>query len=182
MTLEEFYQEAIQSSRDIGEHLHILRQYASFCQHITEFGVRSGCSTAALLVGLAEQGSGKLISYDTQPFMRQDDFVQAAQLEGVEFCFFQRDDLAITIEPTELLFIDTVHTYQQLDAELRRHEEFVGKWIVLHDTYTDNYPDSPGSSGMEMWIAILKLCSKGHWCIYSDDARQFGLTVLERVP
>jgi hypothetical protein len=155
---------------------------ASQCNHATEFGVRAGCSTAALLAGLAEGGGGSLTSYDIQPFMRLDEFGQAAQIEGVEFRFLQRDDLLITIEPTDLLFIDTVHTYRQLDAELRRHEEFVKRWIVLHDTYTDDYPDSPGSSGKEMWIAVLKLCAKGRWRILSDEANQFGLTVLERVP
>jgi len=182
MTLEELYQQAIQSSTDIGQHLPALRRYAAPCHHITEFGVRSGCSTAALLAGLADLGTGKLTSYDVQPFIRSDEFVEAAKLEGVEFRFYQRDDLAIAIEPTDLLFIDTIHTYRQLDEELRRHEEYVGRWIILHDTYTDDYPDSPGSSGMTMWIAILKLCAKGSWKILDDNPNQFGLTVLERVP
>jgi hypothetical protein len=185
MTLEELYQDAKASSLDIGEHLKTLRGLAFWCKHVTEFGVRAGCSTAALLAGLADSvddGGGKLMSYDIQPFIRQEEFEQAARAEGVEFCFYQRDDLAITIEPTDLLFIDTVHTYRQLDAELRKHEEWVKRWIVLHDTYTDDYKDSPGSSGKDMWIAVLKLCAKGHWRIQDDDARQFGLTILGRVP
>jgi hypothetical protein len=38
-------QDKTTSSRDICEHLPILAKYASKCNHITEFGVRSVVST-----------------------------------------------------------------------------------------------------------------------------------------
>jgi hypothetical protein len=40
----------------------------------------------------------------------------------------------VEIEDTELLFIDTLHTYQQLSSELKLHSEKVSKYIILHDT------------------------------------------------
>ncbi len=40
------------------------------------------------------------------------------------------------IEQTDMLFIDTLHTYNQLSKELRKHEKNVNKWIILHDTIT----------------------------------------------
>jgi hypothetical protein len=53
---------------------------------------------------------------------------------SIDYSFQERDVLQLEIEPTELLFIDTLHTYNQLIKELEIHSNKVSKYIVLHDT------------------------------------------------
>lgn len=181
ITLKELYEQAYERDlvtwRDMAPLMDTLLQYAKQCPLITELGVRTGCTTAVFL----EAHPRRLISYDVAAFEYENEYREAAQAEGVEFVFIRGDDCAEPIKPTDLLFIDTIHTYAQLDKELAMHADNVGQYIIMHDTYTDNYHDSPGSSGMNMWIAILKLCAMGKWRIKADYRNSFGLTVLERV-
>jgi hypothetical protein len=45
-------------------------------------------------------------------------------------------DPEISIEETDLLFIDTEHTFDQLSVELKLHGSKVRKYIAFHDTAT----------------------------------------------
>src|SRR5262249_50913089 len=49
---------------------------------------------------------------------------------------FEADVLKIEIEPTDLLFIDTWHVYEQLKCELMLHAGKALRFIALHDTET----------------------------------------------
>lgn len=60
--------------------------------------------------------------------------LQSLTRRGTTFCFIQASTLDIEIDETDLLFIDTQHTYAQLIAELRKHHSKVRRWIALHDT------------------------------------------------
>lgn len=60
MTIEALYQKQLQAHTDIVEHLPTLRKLAAKCKHVTEFDVREGCSTTALLAAQPET----LESYD----------------------------------------------------------------------------------------------------------------------
>ena len=100
---------------DIREHLVTLRLLAERCDHITEFGVRTGNSTIAFLAGLWILGD--LVSYD----INEPAFSAPADMAS-RWKFFRADTAQLTdIAPTDLLFIDTAHTYAQVKAELR-HE------------------------------------------------------------
>lgn len=179
MTIDELFARKQKESTDIGEHMPHLRWYANQCQLVTEFGVRGGCSTAAFLAGRPK----RLVCYDIKPFDELDLFRQAAQAQGTEFVFWLQDDCKAKIEPTDLLFIDTIHTYNQLDQELRMHASKVNRYIIMHDTYSvpDPVHGAPENNGKEMWIAILKLLSWGEWKLREDFSNQNGLTVIERV-
>jgi len=62
--LDHAFEERCRRPSDINEHLVTLRDLAANCAHVTEFGVRKGVSTFALLHGQPN----RLISYDIQPF------------------------------------------------------------------------------------------------------------------
>ena len=120
---------------DINEHLPTLKRYASECKTITEMGVRYACSTWAFL----EANPEKITSYDIdyRPFEPSSDLLnQMSNNYGIKFEFILGDTLKIEIDNTDLLFIDTLHTYNQLIGELNRHESKVSKYIILHDTVT----------------------------------------------
>jgi hypothetical protein len=121
---------------DIQRHLPALRRYAKECRTVTELGVRRGISTAALITGRPRS----VVSYDLDGRhfrgQREHFYRQAAQEVGVAFEYIEADVLRVEIAPTELLFIDTWHVYEQLSAELALHAPRTERFILLHDTET----------------------------------------------
>jgi len=180
---------------DIAEHLVTLRNLANQCEHVTEFGARWGISTSALICGQPD----KFISYDInkgffEPY--QSEVEALAQKAGVNFQFVEGDVLGVSIEETDLLFIDTHHTYNQLTSELKKHSSKVKRFIVLHDTVTYARKDEPPyevgvvSSELEgsqnalegLWTALETfLGANTDWRIAAHYENNNGLTVLERI-
>lgn len=172
-TLEEEFHERVSTPSDINEHLFTLLNLAIKCDHITEFGVRSGNSTVALAMGMPN----RLISYDINPMPAN----LEALIKGViPFQFIQANTLEITIEPTELLFIDTLHTYDQLSEELLLHADMVSKYIVLHDTATFGAVGEDGKAPGLTQAMMYFLDHQAVWKILKCDTNNNGLTILER--
>lgn len=176
MTLEELYHRACISSSDMQGHCSKLRELASQCGHVTEFGVRHGVSTVSLLAGLTSPANvGTLVSYDDL----SDKFGAEHLKEFKQWDFRVGNSLKVTIEPTDMLMIDTVHTGNHLYAELTRHQSKVRKWIAMHDTELYGDKGDDGGEGMRKAINRFLLLYPFWWRVYHSD--QFhGLTVLER--
>jgi hypothetical protein len=176
MLIDHLYRRARSTPSDIWEHLEVLSRLSSLCKHVTEFGVGSGNSTIALLFGRPNA----VISYDIQPCMFVDVLTSAAAEAGVRFQFLLADVLKIRIEPTDLLFIDTLHTFDQLSSELRVHASCVKRFIVMHDTSIfGDFGEARMTVGL--WPAIagfLHGCSDWRLSFYFTNNN--GLTVLER--
>jgi hypothetical protein len=128
--IEKKYQEQININSDINEHIETLYKYGKECNHITEMGVRWVSSTWAFLLSSPK----KLISYDIVKDNNINEIISISNEYNIPFEFYEKDVLSISIEPTELLFIDTLHTYNQLINELHLHSKNVSKYIILHDT------------------------------------------------
>lgn len=128
--IEERYNVQRTSKSDINEHIETLYNLSKECSHITELGVRGASSTWAFLYAKPQ----KLVSYDIVRSGVIDKVESLAKEYDLNFEFITADVLKIDIEPTDLLFIDTLHTYNQLYMELQRHAENSSKYIVLHDT------------------------------------------------
>jgi len=110
------------------------------------------------------------------------DLHRLAETIGVDLRFERADTLSLTIEPTDLLFIDTYHVYEQLRAELDRHGLAVRKYIVMHDTEAFG---ARGEDGSEpgLWAAVERfLVDHSEWCILERLSNNNGLTVLGRTP
>src|SRR5262249_36237364 len=115
LTLRQLYQNACMAPSDINEHLPTLAALAGQCRHVTEMGTRTGVSTTALLFAQPD----KLVCYDVRRFSEVDLLQSLAG--NTDFVFHQADVRNVTIEETDLLFIDTWHVYEQLKDELRLH-------------------------------------------------------------
>jgi hypothetical protein len=126
------FEEQIKNNSDINEHIATLYEYGKKVSHITEMGVRWVSSTWPLVYS----GPKKMISYDIVKNENINQVINLTNEYGIDFQFIESDVLKIEIEPTELLFIDTLHTYNQLSKELSLHSEKVLKYIILHDTTT----------------------------------------------
>jgi hypothetical protein len=170
------YRRACATVSDIYQHLPALYRYASCCRHVTEFGTRTGVSTLALLRALPE----RLVAYDLERLPDVDRLEELARLQGVDFSFRQEDTRRAALEPTDLLFIDTFHTRQQLEAELGAAEK-VRRYLIFHDTETYGEQGEDGGDGL--WPAIAAFVRRDpRWCLLGHSSANHGLTVLWRRP
>lgn len=186
--IKEKYNELINTVSDINEHLPTLNQYALECDHITEMGVRWVVSTYAFLAATPK----KLRSIDMLPpdnwGVDINVLIAEARALGCDFNFKLANVLDITIEETDLLFIDTWHAYKQLKAELEMHHTMVRKYIILHDTTTYEYNDESGyeqygfqGAGQGLWPAVSEfLENHTEWQVKERFTNNNGLTILEK--
>lgn len=186
--LEAHYNTACQTPSDINEHLPLLRKLASECEHVTEMGTRwANGSTVAFLAAQPKE----FIAWDIDPYsivsQRVADLITLNQGGRTFFQPRVGSTLSINIEPTELLFIDTLHTAKQLFAELVRHgdpaKKLVSKYLVFHDTETFGMKGEDGSEpGLRM--AIRKFQKEEAfplWQLIEDRRNNNGLVVLKHI-
>jgi hypothetical protein len=179
-TLEEIYEHHCSTYSDIQEHLPVLKRYTEDCEHVTEMGVRYVTSTYAFMMGKPK----KMVSYDILPVEKfgidRSYLVNLAKTYNIEYNFVEADTRQISIEPTDLLFIDTWHVYQQLIIELKKHGNMSKKYIIMHDTTTFGDIGECGE-GEGLIKAIDEfLYENHHWYIYEKLTNNNGLTILKR--
>lgn len=138
--LREEYDRRRAEPSDIRDHLdEIYRTASSYAQpRILELGVRSGNSTAALLAA-AEMTGGHVWSVDVAQPTVPDWWLTTGRwtlhvgndVDGILHHRLKADPGVF-----DVLFIDTVHTYQHTLAELRLYVPMVrpGGTVLLHDT------------------------------------------------
>lgn len=165
VTLEGLYHARKNTPHNIDQHLPVIREFAAKCKHVTEFGTDRGWSTSALLVS----GCPVVRSYDINRCPEVDTMEELAQREGVDYRFTLGDTREVDIEETDLLFVDTDHTYQQVKAELSRHKDKVRRFIAFHDTAT--FP--------AIIQAIEEEIGEG-WLVVYCTSKQHGLWIFER--
>lgn len=172
--LAERYRLACATPSDINEHLPALYELAKGCKHVTEMGTRTGVSTLALLAAQPE----RLVCLDVVRYPEVDQL--AAMAGRTQFVFRKEDVLQADIEETDLLFIDTLHGYDQLREELRRHAAKARKYIVLHDTTA--FADRGEVEGQRgLWPAVEEFLAAGVFRLKQRYENNNGLTILERV-
>lgn len=185
---------------DINEHLPTLMEYASYCNHITEAGVRTAVSSYAFASGLLGKTPNKLIQIDLSNHENIIIFRNECQNEGINTVFYESSDLECPLENTELLFIDTWHVYGHLKRELSYWNTYVSKYIILHDTTVDDYQGETIRCGMNaqeqsrssgipiheinlgLWPAVVEfLDTHPEWILEKRYTHNNGLTILKRV-
>jgi len=199
---------------DINEHILNMISYAKDCNHITEMGVRGIISTWAWMYALSEKKETqqsllkkfyqwsynkifkkKLISYDIQNPAKFNASIQdvydTAKAYKLNFEFHEKNVLDVEIENTDLLFLDTWHSYKQLKAELNLHAKKVNKYIIFHDTttyanfdegYYKNWGKDWEPEGIGIWKAIEEfLNSSKNWKLHKRYIHNNGLTVIKRI-
>lgn len=173
--LQAQYVAAISTPGDINEHLQALFDLADECEHVTEFGVRWGSSTTAFLASRAW-----LVSYDIAPHPAALHLFEIARETGKQAKFIEANTLTLdVIAGTDLLFIDTLHTYAQLRHELFTFHNSVLKYIALHDTVTFGQTGEDGGPGLILAVWEF-LTTFPEWRIKAHYTNNNGLTVLER--
>jgi len=176
---------------DINEHLETIKKYASECDVCIEMGVRYAVTTWAFLASTAK----KIISYDIRYDKSIEEVIEAAKMYDKDFTFIEVDVLKIDIINTDLLFIDTLHSYSQLSQELEKHSSSVSKYIILHDTETFGYRDESIYShasdlaskyyekeGLKPVISDFLASDIGSsWRLHEEYKNNNGLTILKKI-
>jgi len=178
IALSDIYKMACEDVQsDINEHLPTLLKYGKLVDHITEFGVRGGCSTVAWWYAKPKI----LRCYDIAECNAHD--VLMCEVPGADrfdYKFIQANVLEVEIEETDLLFIDTYHAYIQLSRELDLHANKVRKYLIFHDTVTfGERGEDQRSPGLR--AAIDDFVSENpHWSFEKVFTNNNGLIVLQR--
>lgn len=185
---------------DIGEHMPLLKQLAKECPTVTEIGLGLIISTWGLLQGLSENTASERSYIGIDIVIPDSDNLdlasRLAEEEGINFRFVIGNDLYLEIEPTDLLFIDSMHTYCHLIHELETFSPKVRKYIAMHDTsepwgdkddeeYTGNYSEYPPQYDRDkrgLWPAISDFLSRHpEWSLQERHLNCHGFTILKRI-
>ncbi len=142
MSLADEYERLCVTPSDIFEHLPVFVSLVEELDagHVIELGTRSGVSTVAWLYGLSKTG-GRLTSIDI-------DEPPDIRAHGC-WEFIRGDDctpeVLTQLDPADIVFIDTSHTYVHTLRELNLYRWLVkpGGRIVLHDTELVRPEDAP---------------------------------------
>lgn len=189
--LEQVYARHVAGATAIAAHLPRLRALAEGLDVAVEFGVKRGASTSALLLGAA-----RVVSYDV---MRTPEAMALEALVGPRWSYRIADSRTASFGHADLLFVDSLHTYDQVRAELEAHAASVRRYIVLHDVLTFGSVGARGESGEQLWRykagqsvplealgirpAIDELLIRDPtWHIAASYHDSHGLLVLERRP
>lgn len=178
MTIHEEFERRCDASSgghaDMRPHMRQLRELAAECKVAVEFGTRSGNSTAAILAGLADNNGEILHSYDIAP--KQCDFTETG---GVLWKFEQADTAKLpVIPPCDLLFVDTLHTADQVYAELH-HARSVRKLIVFHDVNMFGWRGEQNGDGILPAIfSFMADCPE--WQVNAYYPSEWGMLALRR--
>lgn len=195
------YQISCSTYSDIFEHVPVLKKLSTECSSVVEIGLRSMVSTWGVLQGLSENPSATAKSYTgidiSSPNVAQLDMAKSlAEGNQIQFNFIQNDSLKAEIASTDLLFIDSLHTYAHLSCELERYCDKVTKYIAMHDTsapwgdtddseYYGNYSEYPSHvdrTKRGLWVAVVDFLEKHpEWRLEERRFNNHGFTVLKRI-
>jgi len=176
MSITEIYEAKCNDNSDICQHLPTLKRYAEECRLITELGVRSIVSTWAFLAAKPIA----LTSIDIHHPSYYKDYdkdgcnlelaEQLAKEQGTSFLFVQEDSLKSNFPNCDLIFFDTLHTYEQLSQELKLHGNKSNKFLIFHDTETYHKELIPAITDF--------MVENRQWMVYETFFNNNGLIVL----
>lgn len=174
-TIDDIYETVRTVKRDLDQHMPYLRTLAAMCQTVTEISKRRES-----LIAFSAGRPNRLISYNTEaadPMVRQ--ILDLSKEESSVITVENRtsDDID-SIDSTDLLFIDSKHTYPQLKKELEKYMERVNRFAVFHDTHAYATKSEDGSEGGLLTAIREWVESHPQSFIYHHTKDQYGLTII----
>jgi GT2 family glycosyltransferase len=174
--LADLYQDALRESSDISEHLNILYRMASTVDSVTSISAdNTAISTAAFVYAMPKW----CITYCKLQAPEIIRLRSASKFAGLNYIYEQYRS-GIEIEPTDLLFLDSIKTEEVITRELNEYADKVRKYMIFHDTETfGSVGELPGSRGI--WPAIAGFVRQhSEWRLFQHYSYCHGLTILER--
>lgn len=170
-TVEALYQQYCETPGDMQPHLPRLRALAEGCDLVVEFGVRHGASTTALLLAARH-----VVSYDIRCL---DGAKHLQHLARDRWTFHVEDSRIADVPRCDLLFWDSMNTYEHLRVDLTAHADKVRHRLVIHNTVGWGCVGDGGGLGIRPAIDELMMRDDS-WRITAHYLDVGGLLVLER--
>jgi hypothetical protein len=200
LELKHRYELSCSQPSNINEHVPVLRHLAMECSSVVEIGLNAMVSSWGILQGLSESPSASRsyfgIDISVPPLSTLNLAKRLAEGNGISFGFSYANDMNVEIGPTELLFIDSLHTYCHLTYELEKFSPEVSKYIAMHDTsapwgdiddveyhgdYTE-YPPEYDRTKRGLWPAVEDFLQRHpEWVLHERRFNNHGFTILKRV-
>lgn len=176
-TIDGLFAKAVVTPSDVNGHIDLLRRYASGCEVVCEFGVEDCTTTAAFLKARPRE----LHSYDIKRHENVSRIEKIAEREGVSFTFHEASTLDVEIPECDMLYVDDLHTYTHVKAELEKHAGRVRKYMAFHDTECcDEFSEDRTKPGI--WDAIAEfLRAHSEWRLIYHTEDFAGLAILMHV-
>lgn len=183
-SLGELHRARCNENGPINEHLPVLYMLSRMSHGVVEFGVDTGISTSALILGQDIRASEGLEAWYTGVDINpkcQAEINRLAHLRENNFpvTFMEASTIQINpINPVDFLFIDSLHTEETIRAELKIHLSRVRKYVALHDTVTfGENGETKGTRGLLYGISEL---ISPDWALIYDTSRSHGFAVFAR--
>lgn len=158
-------------------HCPTIREFASRCQHVTELGLNSLGVCVSVMAGQPPT----FIAYGKDE-KKVDEIVKELpdNVGRTHLKIRKGDSLKIQIEETEMLVIDTYHTYSQLNKELLKHAGSVTKYIVIVNSYAFAVRGEDGNAPGIMDAVVEFVAKNNRWEIVYNERKNNGLLILQR--
>lgn len=177
VSLDDLYAEACNVVSDVFMHCPTIREFSRRCESVTELGLNSSGVCIAALAGQPP----KYIGYGKD---KKHVEVLAGKLpEDVGKTHVRLrvgDSLKIQIQPTELLILDTYHSYTRLKQELLKHAGNVTRYLMIVNSYAFAVRGEDGASPGIMDAVAEFLKDHKRWSIVHNETKNNGLLVLQR--
>jgi hypothetical protein len=168
---ESIYQWLRSRPRDLNKHMDKLREFASQSKTVTEFTHRRESTAAFVAAGAT------VTSYN----LEEDEIVaRLKEISPSSMIVPVPSENVDKIEPTGMLFIDSLHTERCLTRELMTHGPQVEKYIALHDTVLHANHGEDGGPGLAESLRKF-LSAFPEWYFAYHTNQQYGLSILSRV-
>lgn len=143
--LEQLYRRHVAANSAISPHLPRLRELAESLDTVVEFGVKRGASSTALLLG-----AKRVVSFDV---VATPEAHALQAVAGDRWQYRLEDSRQADIPDCDLMFIDSLHTFDQVDAECR-HADKARRFMVFHDVSTFGEVGALGETGRQSWTYV----------------------------
>ena len=145
-----------------------IRDIIKKSESYTEFGVYQGHTLAVALL----TNTKKIRAYDIDLSLFSDKqhlFDNHAKENKIDFKIYKRNTARGCIEETDVLNIDSLHTYTHCMKELNHHGHRVKKYIIFHDTNTES-----------LFNAVSNFMARNDWELVTRNTLGVGYTLIKR--
>lgn len=177
-SLEDYYNKLVKMKDSVPkpitnvEYHKVVTELMKECDSFTEFGMCQGPTLAAAMFTHPKKVRGYDITFEWFGLAKKF-FEEYAKQHNIDFKVFQKNTAACSeISETDMLHIDSKHTYKHAKEELNRHAHKVKKYILFHDTTL-----APGIyKAIEEYIQNVD----NSWKIIKKSEVGVGYTVIKR--
>lgn len=174
--IEDIYETTLKVERDFNRHMPKLRELADSCAHVTDLSIRQES-----FIALVASKAPTIVSYSNEHNPLTDRCADLREMKRIPALPHNITDIA----PTDLLFLNTTHNYDQVYKELTTLSPKVNHYIVLHNTqiYGEMGEGSTNEKPVPGILVAARQFMREHpeWGVIYHSIEQYGLTVLSRI-